>query len=88
MTLRSKNCWVETNQLVFTKKVPQLLATEIFKSKTRMYQRLFLSLPQNPKIVRSSTKPNKKILSLSRNLNQQLILGHLTAILAEYRELC
>ena len=41
-----------------------------------------------PKIVRTSTKPNKKILSLSRNLNQQLILGHLTAVLAEYQKVC
>ena len=34
MTLRSENCWLKTNQLVFTKKNFPLLATEIFKSKT------------------------------------------------------
>ena len=34
MTLHSKNCWLQTNQLVFTKKNLQLLATEMFKSKT------------------------------------------------------
>ena len=34
MTLRSTNCWLKTNQLVFTKKTLQLLATEILKSKT------------------------------------------------------
>ena len=34
MTLRSMNCWLKTNQIVFTKKKLQLLPTEIFKSKT------------------------------------------------------
>ena len=34
MTLHSKNCWLQTNQLVFTKKNLQLLATEMFKFKT------------------------------------------------------
>ena len=33
MTLHSKNCWLQTNQLVFTKNF-EYLATEIFKSKT------------------------------------------------------
>ena len=34
MTLHSNNCWLQTNQLAFTKKNLQLLATEMFKSKT------------------------------------------------------
>ena len=33
MTLRSKNCWLNKDQLVFTKSL-QLLATDTFKSKT------------------------------------------------------
>ena len=36
MTLRSENCWLKANQLLFTKKHLQLLATEVFKLKTEM----------------------------------------------------
>ena len=36
MTLRSENCWLKANRLLFTKKHLQLLATEVFKLKTGM----------------------------------------------------
>ena len=45
MTLRSTNCWLKTNQLVFTKKTLQLLATEILKSKTGVSPEFMSYLP-------------------------------------------
>ena len=53
MTLFSKNFWLKTNQLVFTKNNIQLLGTDIFKSNTGVLPELmndifkFLERPYN-----------------------------------------